>query len=68
MKYSSAFVLAALLGATQVEQSQAIKLNTEFTDDLVKSLAEDMQKDAEAADTSFETAPEKKEEKKEKPK
>ena len=59
MKYSSAFVIAALLGATYVDQSQAIKLQTGFTDDLVKSLAEDMQKDAESADS--EPAPEKKE-------
>ena len=59
MKYSSAFVIAALLGAAYVDQSQAIKLQTGFTDDLVKSLAEDMQKDAESADTD--PAPEKKE-------
>ena len=60
MKYSSAFVIAALLGAAYVDQSQAIKLQTGFTDDLVKSLAEDMQKDAETVDTS-DPAPEKKE-------
>merc|ERR1719198_914199 len=52
MKYSSAFVIAALLGASYVEQSQAVKLQAGFTDDLVKSLAEDMQKDAESADSS----------------
>ena len=63
MKYSSAFVIAALLGAAYVDQTQAIKLQTGFTDDLVKSLAEDMQKDAEQADP--EPA---KEEKKETPK
>lgn len=52
MKYSSAFVIGALLGASYVEQTQAVKLSAGFTDDLVKSLAEDMQKDAEAADTT----------------
>ena len=57
-KYSSAFVIGALLGASYVEQTQAVKLSAGFTDDLVKSLAEDMQKDAEAADTT-EAAPEK---------
>lgn len=50
MKYTSAFVIAALLGASYVENSQAVKLGAGFTDDLVKSLAEDMQKDAEAQD------------------
>jgi hypothetical protein len=60
MKYTSAFVLAALMGASFVDQSQAVKLQAGFTDDLVKSLAEDMQKDAEAADPA-EAAPEKKE-------
>ena len=47
MKYSSAFVIAAFLGASYVEQSQAVKLGAGFTDNLVKSLAEDMQKDCE---------------------
>ena len=54
MKYTSAFVLAALMGASYVEQSQAVKLNVGFTDDLVKSLAEDMQKDAESPDAPAE--------------
>jgi hypothetical protein len=52
MKYSSAFVIAALLGASYVEQTQAVKLSAGFTDDLVKSLAEDMQKDVEAESAS----------------
>ena len=47
MKYTSALVIAALLGASFVEESQAVKLQAGFTDDLVKSLAEDMQKEAE---------------------
>ena len=45
MKYiTGALVLVALLGAPE---TQAIRIKTTFTDDLVKSLAEDMQKDAE---------------------
>ena len=47
MKFTSAFVIAALLGASFLDNSQAVKLITGFTDDLVKSLAEDMQKEAE---------------------
>lgn len=46
MKYiSSALVLLALFG--QQEQANAIRINQKatFTDDLVKSLAEEMQKD-----------------------
>lgn len=54
MKYTSAFVIAALLGACSVQESQAVKLGAGFTDDLVKSLAEDMQKDAETQDTEQE--------------
>jgi hypothetical protein len=44
MKYTSALVLLALIGQ---EQTNAIKINSQasFTDDLVKSLAEEMQKD-----------------------
>ncbi len=65
MKYSSAFVLAALLGASYVEQTQAVKLGAGYTDDLMKSLAEDMQKDAEQADAApAEEAPAEKKEKK----
>jgi hypothetical protein len=65
MKYSSAFVLAALLGAASVEQTQALKLNVGYTDDLMKSLAEDMQKDAEQADAApADEAPVEKKEKK----
>lgn len=46
MKYiTSALVLLAL--TSQVEQVDAIKINAKFTDDLVKSLAEEMQKDIE---------------------
>ena len=47
MKYTSALVLAALLGASFVGESQAVQIKTEYTDDLIKSLTEDMQKDAE---------------------
>jgi predicted house-cleaning noncanonical NTP pyrophosphatase (MazG superfamily) len=45
MKYTSALVLLALIGQ---EQTNAIKIRSEatFTDDLVKSLAEEMQKDS----------------------
>ena len=46
MKYTSAFVIAALLGASFVDNSQAVKLSTTYSDDLMKSLAEDMQKEA----------------------
>lgn len=48
MKYiTSALVLLALVSSA--EQVNAIKINTKakFTDDLVKSLAEEMQKDIE---------------------
>ena len=65
MKYSSAFVIAALLGASYVEQTQAVRLGAGYTDDLMKSLAEDMQKDAEQADAApAEEAPVEKKEKK----
>jgi len=48
MKYTSTLVIAALLGATMmVEDTQAVKLNAQFSDDLMKSLAEDMQKENE---------------------
>ena len=47
MKYiTSALVLIALFGA-QSEQANAIKLDAGFTDDLVKSLAQEMNADAE---------------------
>ena len=50
MKYlTSALVLIALFGA-QSEQANAIKLNSGFSDDLIKSLTEDMQKDQDKAD------------------
>ena len=46
MKYiTGALVLVALMGN---HETQAIKLRTQFTDDLVKELAEDMAKDAES--------------------
>ena len=46
MKYiTSALVLIALFGV-QSEQANAIQLSTGFSDDLIKSLTEDMQKDA----------------------
>lgn len=54
--YTSAIVLVALLGAANLEQSQAVKLGAGFTDDLVKSLAEDMQKDAEGGDNQEQSA------------
>ena len=57
MKYTSAFVIAALLGASFVENTQAAKLNTSFSDDLMKSLAEDMQKEANGESESTESAP-----------
>ena len=45
MKYfTGALVIAALLGTSEAIH---LKTKTGFTDDLVKSLAEDMQKDAE---------------------
>lgn len=68
MKYSSAFVLAALLGASYVEQSSAVKIGAGYTDDLMKSLAEDMQKDTEQADAAEAAEPAPKEQKKEEPK
>jgi len=49
MKLSSTFIIAALLGATYVDQTQAVKIATQFTDDLVKSLAEDMQRDVDGS-------------------
>jgi hypothetical protein len=46
MKYiASALVLLALIGSDS--HVNAIKIKAKFTDDLVKSLAEEMQKDAE---------------------
>lgn len=46
MKYiTSALVLLALVG--NQDQVNAIRIKASFTDDLVKSLAEEMQKDAE---------------------
>lgn len=53
--YTSAIVLVALLGADNLEQSQAVKLG--FTDDLIKSLTEDMQKEqAEGAENQEQSA------------
>ena len=68
MKFTSAFVIAALFGASMVvEESQAVKLTD--SDDLIKSLAEDMQKETEQQDAAPEAAPEPKPvEKKEEPK
>ena len=44
MKYiTGALVIMALLG--EQAQTSAIKIQTGFTDDLIKSLTEDMQKD-----------------------
>ena len=73
MKYTSAVVIAALLGAaTFVDKSQAVKLNAGFTDDLVASLAEDMQKEAEEQknleEVTAESKPAESTEKKEEPK
>merc|ERR1712127_823871 len=68
MKYTSALVIAALLGAAFVGESQAVQLKTGYTDDLIKSLTEDMQKEAvtgESAEATEEAKPvEKKVEKK----
>ena len=70
MKYTSALVIAALLGASFVGDSQAVQLKTGYTDDLIKSLTEDMQKDAEKeeAEAAPEEKPAEKPEKKEEPK
>ena len=55
MKYiTSALVLLAL--TSQVEQVSAVKINAKFTDDLVKSLAEEMQKDIEEPAAAAEPA------------
>ena len=43
-----AFILALLFAATHVSETNAVQLRAAYTDDLIKSLAEDMQKDAEA--------------------
>ena len=45
---TSALVLIALLGAQQ--EATAVKLTTQFSDDLMKQLAEDMQKDSETSE------------------
>ena len=61
MKYiTSALVLLALIGSQ--EQVNAIKVNQKaaFTDDLVKSLAEEMQKDASEEDSTAAPVEEKK--------
>jgi len=56
MKYiTSALVLVALLGS-QTEQVNAIKIQSGFTDDLVKSLAQDMAADAEKGDATTDAA------------
>ena len=48
MKYfTSALVLIALLGISQNSEVKAIRVTSKFTDDLMKSLAEDLQKDSE---------------------
>merc|ERR1712153_274451 len=52
MKYTSALVIAALLGAAFVGESQAVQLKTRYTDDLIKSLTEDMQKEAETGESA----------------
>merc|ERR1712127_963914 len=52
MKYTSALVIAALLGAAFVGESQAVQLKTGYTDDLIKSLTEDMQKEAETGESA----------------
>ena len=54
---SSAFVIAALLGACCVEGAQAVKISTTFTDDLMKSLTEDMQKESNGETEQTESAP-----------
>jgi len=52
MKYTSTLVIAALLGAAFVGESQAVQLKTGYTDDLIKSLTEDMQKEAETGESA----------------
>ena len=54
---SSAFVIAALLGACCVEDAQTVKISTTFTDDLMKSLTEDMQKESNGETEKTESAP-----------
>ena len=54
---SSAFVIAALLGACCVEDAQTVKISTTFTDDLMKSLTEDMQKESNGETEQTESAP-----------
>ena len=62
MKFiTGALVIVALLGE---QETQAIKINTGFTDDLVKSLTEDLAKDEGSADVKEEKAPAKNETKK----
>ena len=56
MKYiTSALVLLALFG--NQEQANAIRIKATFTDDLVKSLAEEMQKDAEGEGETQQAGP-----------
>ena len=56
MKYiASALVLVALLGTPN--QVSAIRLQARFTDDLVKSLAEEMNKDLEETQSTTEETP-----------
>ena len=60
MKYiTSALVILALMG----EQSQAVTLQSKFTDDLAKSLAEDLAKQDEKEEAAKPAAPAKKEDK-----
>lgn len=66
MKFTSAFVIAALLGATMVvDETQAIRVTD--SDDLIKSLAEDMQKEENQQETAPEAAPAAEEKPAEKP-
>ena len=51
MKYiTGALVIMALLG--EQAQTSAIKINAGFTDDLIKSLTEDMAKDEKAEESA----------------
>ena len=60
MKYiTSALVILALMG----EQSQAVTLQSKFTDDLAKSLGEDLAKQDEKEEAAKPAAPAKKEDK-----
>ena len=45
--YTAAIVLLALFAVSENSEVKAIKVTNKFSDDLMKSLAEDLQKDSE---------------------